>query len=268
MCTVPLSLHTHTSRSSGRNATPYISALSEPRLSSRMSFPLTASHIRISVPREEVVARNWPEAGTDRVVKAVVWAAMIATGCLVGAGGGGRGGIDDGGPIGCGGGHGGRWTSCTCPVWRPGIASSVECVPVARASRPANGNIASALQRARLCILEDCNDIVPRVLSQVSHSLNLVIDVSTLNTTTLLRNATASHPLRQANPRTRSLNSSSATSFSCASSQKITLFGGYRGLRPPPTSKRSDDVCKGTANASVPPVISATYSLNTSTSRC
>ena len=39
MCTVPLSLHTQTSCSSGRNATPYISALSVPRLNSRTSFP-------------------------------------------------------------------------------------------------------------------------------------------------------------------------------------------------------------------------------------
>lgn len=96
----------------------------------------------------------------------------------------------------------------------------------------------------------------PRKLSHVSHSLYLVIDVSSLYTTTLRRNATASQPLLHANPRTRSLNSSSATSFPCASSQTTTLFGGYRGLRPPPTRKMRDDVWKGTANASVPSAIS------------
>jgi hypothetical protein len=39
-CTVPLSLQTHNSLSSGRNATPYISALSVPLRNSRTSFPV------------------------------------------------------------------------------------------------------------------------------------------------------------------------------------------------------------------------------------
>lgn len=88
------------------------------------------------VPREEVVATRCPDAGTESVVREVVWAAIIATGCFVGAGGGGRGSTDGGGPMGTGGAQGGRWTSCTCPVCRPGIASNVECVPVASASKP------------------------------------------------------------------------------------------------------------------------------------
>lgn len=65
---------------------------------------------------------------------------MIETGCLVGASGGGVGGEEDGGPRGTGGLHGGRWISCTCPVWRPGIASRVECVRVAKARRPIDGS--------------------------------------------------------------------------------------------------------------------------------
>ena len=134
--TVPLSLHTHTSRSSGRNATPYITALSAPLRSSLTSFPETVSHIRIRVPREEVVASSRPDGGTESVLRADVCAAMIDTGCFVGAGGGREGGVGDGGPIGCGGGQGGRCMSCMCPIWRPGMASSVECAAVASASKP------------------------------------------------------------------------------------------------------------------------------------
>lgn len=133
---MPLSLHTHTSRSSGRKATPYISALSEPLRSSCNSFPVIASHIRTRVPLEDVVAKYRPEGGTERVESAVVWAAKKETGCLVGAGGGGVGGEEDGGPKGCGGLQGGKWTSCTCPVCLPGMASNVECVFVAMASKP------------------------------------------------------------------------------------------------------------------------------------
>lgn len=61
---------------------------------------------------------------------------MIDTGCLVGGGGAFRGGDAEGGPMGVGAGHGGRCTSCTCPICRPGIASNVAYVPVAMASKP------------------------------------------------------------------------------------------------------------------------------------
>lgn len=67
--------------------------------------------MRMRVPREDVVARYLPEGGTESVVSAVECAAMMETGCFVGAGGGGVGGTDGGGPNGCGGGHGGRCTS-------------------------------------------------------------------------------------------------------------------------------------------------------------
>ena len=135
-CTVPLSLQTHTWRSSGRKATPYITALSAPRRNSRMSFPVLVSHIRIRVPREDVVASSRPEGGTESVFSADVCAAMIDTGCFVGAGGGRDGGVEAGGPMGCGGGQGGRCTSCMCPICLPGMARSVECAAVASASRP------------------------------------------------------------------------------------------------------------------------------------
>ena len=88
MWTVPLSLHTQTSCSSGRKATPYISAWSVPLRNSLTSFPLVESHTRTKVPRVEVVARRRPEEGIERVVSADVWAAMIDTGCF-GSGGGG-----------------------------------------------------------------------------------------------------------------------------------------------------------------------------------
>jgi hypothetical protein len=106
--TVPLSLQTHSSRSSGRKATPKISALSVPRLNSRTSLPVTASHVLTSVPRDDVVASNRPDGGTERVVSAVVCAAIIETGCFVGGGGGFRGGDEEGGPIGVGATQGGR----------------------------------------------------------------------------------------------------------------------------------------------------------------
>lgn len=136
MCTVPLSLQTQSSRSSGRNATPYISALSDPLRSSRTNLPVCVSHIRISVPLDEVVARNCPEGGTDNVVRAEVCAAIIEAGCFVGAGGGGLGGNGGGGPNGFGAGQGGRWINWTKPVCFPGIASNVEWVAVARVSSP------------------------------------------------------------------------------------------------------------------------------------
>jgi hypothetical protein len=60
------------------------------------------------VPRDDVVASSRPDGGTDRVVRAVVCATIIEIGCFVGAGGGLRGGAEDGGPDGVGGEHGGR----------------------------------------------------------------------------------------------------------------------------------------------------------------
>jgi hypothetical protein len=86
--TVPLSLHTQSSCSSGRKATPYISALSVPLRNSLTSFPLVESQTRTKVPRVEVVAKRRPEGGIESVVSAEVWAAMIDTGCFRGGGGG------------------------------------------------------------------------------------------------------------------------------------------------------------------------------------
>lgn len=85
--TVPLSLHTQSSCSSGRKATPYMSALSDPLRNSLTSFPLVESHTRTKVPRIEVVARRRPEGGMESVVSAEVWAAMMDTGCFGGGGG-------------------------------------------------------------------------------------------------------------------------------------------------------------------------------------
>ena len=95
---------------------------------------------------------------------------------------------------------------------------------------------------------------LPRELSHVSYSALLAIVSCTSKTTTLRRRATASQPRLQAIPRTRSLNSSSATSTPAASSHRTTLFGGYSGLRPPPRRKSRDDVWQGTTVANVPPV--------------
>jgi hypothetical protein len=66
------------------------------------------SHTRIIVPRDDAVASSRPDGGTDSVVKALVWAAIIETGCLVGVGGGFGGTVDDGGSEGFGKGQGGR----------------------------------------------------------------------------------------------------------------------------------------------------------------
>lgn len=106
-CTVPLSLQTQTSCSSGLKATPNISALSVPRLNSRTSFPVKESHIRTKVPREDVVAIKRPEGGAESVVRAVVCAAIMATGCFVETGGFCCD-AGDGGPLGTGGEQGGR----------------------------------------------------------------------------------------------------------------------------------------------------------------
>lgn len=107
-CTVPLSLQTQSSRSSGRNATPYISALSVPRRNSRTSFPVWESQTLTNVPLDDVVASNRPDGGTDKVVNAVVCATIIDIGCFVGVGGGLRGGDEGGGLDGAGGEQGGR----------------------------------------------------------------------------------------------------------------------------------------------------------------
>jgi hypothetical protein len=74
---------------------------------------VSESHIRTSVPREDVVASSLPDGGHDNTVSAVVCAAIIDTGCFVGGGGGLRGGDDGGGPVGVGGEHGGKCISCT-----------------------------------------------------------------------------------------------------------------------------------------------------------
>lgn len=127
-----------------------------------------------------------------------------------------------------GGGHGGRRTSWTWPGCFPRIAKRVELGAVARATRP-------------------------RLLTQVSHSRYLSIKPSTnRNTTTLRFNATHSQSLRTASPSTCSRNSSSPTSRPMASSHKMTLFKGYRGLLPPPTKNMRDDVCMGCTMESVP----------------
>lgn len=105
--TVPLSLQQHKSFSSGRKATPKISALSLPRRSSRTRRPVCASQTRTSVPRDDVVAISRPEGRTVRVVSAVVCAAMIDAGCLTGFGGG-RGGDAGAFGVGAGGRQGGR----------------------------------------------------------------------------------------------------------------------------------------------------------------
>ena len=93
----------------------------------------------------------------------------------------------------------------------------------------------------------------PRGLSHVSHSPNRLTDSPNLNTTTLLRRATANQPRLQARPRTFSRNSNSATSFPNASSHNTTLLGGYNGLRPPPTRKSMEDVWRGITADRVPP---------------
>ena len=72
------------------------------------SLPDSESQIRIRVPREEVVASNRPDGGRERVVKAVLWAMIMETGCLDGGGGGFDGIEDPGGPLGFGKGQGGR----------------------------------------------------------------------------------------------------------------------------------------------------------------
>lgn len=93
--------------------------------------------MRIRVPLADVVASRWPDGATDIVLSAESCATMMDTGCFLANGAGDAGCAEDGGPNGSEGGHGGRWTSCTCPNCRPGMASSVECVAVAIASRPA-----------------------------------------------------------------------------------------------------------------------------------
>lgn len=75
-------------------------------------------------------------------MSAVLWATMIECGSLVGKCDGGlgfglvlaldpegreyeEGDVSGGGPMGSGGRHGGKWMSCTWPVWRPGTARRV-----------------------------------------------------------------------------------------------------------------------------------------------
>ena len=77
---------------------------------------MNESHILTSVPRDDVVASIRPDGGNDNTVSAVVCAAIMDTGCFVGGAGGFRGGDEDGGPVGLGAGHGGRWINCTWPI--------------------------------------------------------------------------------------------------------------------------------------------------------
>lgn len=63
------------------------------------------------------MASNLPDGGNARVAREVVCAAMIDTGCRVGAAGGFDGGPDTGGSLGIGGRQGGRCMSWTCPIW-------------------------------------------------------------------------------------------------------------------------------------------------------
>jgi hypothetical protein len=73
-----------------------------------MSFPVNTSHILTRVPCEDVVASMRPDGGNDNTVSAPLCAAIIEIGCLVGGAGNFRGGVGGGGPVGTGGGHGGR----------------------------------------------------------------------------------------------------------------------------------------------------------------
>ena len=63
--------------------------------------------MRISVPREELVATRFPDGGTVSVVRALSCAMNIDTGCLAGRKGG-LGGAEVGGPNGSSGAHWGR----------------------------------------------------------------------------------------------------------------------------------------------------------------
>lgn len=83
ICIVPLSLHTHISLSSLLKATPYMIARSAPRRNSLVRFPVCVSHIRTSVPRVEVEAKNRPDGGTVKVVSALSCAIIISLGCVV-----------------------------------------------------------------------------------------------------------------------------------------------------------------------------------------
>ena len=124
--------------------------MSDPLRNSFKSFPLWASHIRTSVPLNEVVATNRPEEVTESVVRGDSCAAIIETGCLAKDGGGLDGGIGGGGPSDSGGLHGGSCTSCMCPICRPGITSSVAYGAVAMARTPSkygmNGCQATMIQ--------------------------------------------------------------------------------------------------------------------------
>lgn len=141
-----------------------------------------------------------------------------------------------------------------CPICRPGITSRVAYGAVAMARTPSK-HAMNGFQEKRANTRNQSSGL-PRGLSQVSYSPLLITVSFTSKTTTLLRRATPSQPRRQVRPPTFSLNSSSATSVPAASSQRITLFGGYSGLRPPPRRKSNDDVWQGTTAARVPPVSS------------
>lgn len=93
----------------------------------------------------------------------------------------------------------------------------------------------------------------PRSLSQVSHSLVFTMPCGEIsNCTTRLLRATTSVPRRHARPLTCSLNSISPTTRPRASSHRMTLLGGYCGLRPPPTRNIRLVECKGRILLMVP----------------
>lgn len=60
------------------------------------------------MPLADVVASNRPDGGNESVVRAVVCAAIMETGCFASGGGGLWGCVEDGGSLGAGGKHGGR----------------------------------------------------------------------------------------------------------------------------------------------------------------
>ena len=60
-----------------------MTARSVPLRNSLARFPVCVSHIRTSVPREEVVAKDRPEGGTVKVVSTLSCAIIISLGCLV-----------------------------------------------------------------------------------------------------------------------------------------------------------------------------------------
>jgi hypothetical protein len=82
--------------------------LSVPLRNSLISFPVTESHIRTSVPRDDVVANRRPDGGNEIVLRADVCAAIIDAVCVVGDLCDFCAGNENGLPTGPGSGQGGR----------------------------------------------------------------------------------------------------------------------------------------------------------------